>query len=114
MKRGRYERPQKSPYSFEVYDSSWEKDYMGELEQDATVKKWTKNHEIRIVYTATDGIRKTYVPDFLVERTNGDLEIIEMKGQHLLQNLDTKRKTESARNWCEARSMKYRLISRYQ
>lgn len=108
------EDPKKSPYSLEYYDSSWELEYMKELENDKTTAKWTKNHGIRIPYFTEDNKFKTYNPDFLVEKTDGTIEIVEMKGRHLLKSPNTKRKAEYAKKWCEARGIQYRLISKYQ
>ena len=87
---------------------------MKELESDEDVSKWTKNHGLRIPYFTVDNKHKTYEPDFLIEKTNGSIELVEMKGTHLLKNPDTKRKTEYAKNWCKARNVQYRLISKYQ
>ena len=109
-----FEDPKKSPYTLEYYDSSWEQEYMKELEGDDSVSKWTKNHGLRIKYFNADNKFKTYVPDFLVEKTDGSIELVEMKGTHLLKNPDTMKKIEFAKKWCEARKMKYRIISKYQ
>ena len=35
--RGDFEETKKSPYNFEYYDSSWELDFMEELEKDELV-----------------------------------------------------------------------------
>jgi len=112
-KTGRLDNPKKSPYSLEYSDSSWEFEYMEELESDDTIAKWTKNHGIRIPYFTDDNKFKTYNPDFLVEKTDGEIELIEIKGKHLLKNPNTTRKKEFAEKWCDARGIKYRLISRY-
>lgn len=106
--------PQKSAFSIEYYDSTWEHDYMKELEGDDAVAKWTKNHGIRIPYLADDNKYKHYNPDFLVEKEDGTIELVEMKSTHLLKTSNTQRKREYATKWCEARGIKYRLISRYQ
>ena len=111
---GVLENPQKSAFSIEYYDSTWEHDYMRELEKDDIVLKWTKNHGIRIPYLADDNKYKYYNPDFLVERSDGTIELVEMKSTHMLKATNTKRKAEYAKKWCDARSIEYRLISRYQ
>ena len=85
---------------------------MKELEGDDSVRKWTKNHGIRIPYE--DNKHKYYNPDFLVERTDGMIELVEMKSKHLLKTTGTQRKADYARKWCDARGIEYRLISRYQ
>lgn len=104
----------KSPYSMEWWDSHWEREYMKELEQDNHVAKWTKNHSLRIKYFDSNNNYKTYSPDFLVENIDGSIELVEMKGTHLLKNPDTQKKIEFAKKWCEARKIKYRIISKYQ
>ncbi len=109
-----YEDPKKSPYTLEYYDSSWEEEYMKELENDDSVSKWTKNHGLRIKYFTTDNKFKTYVPDFLVEKTDGQIELVEMKGTHLLKNPNTLKKIEFAKKWCTTRGITYRIISKYQ
>ena len=43
-KRGNYENPTKSPYSFEKYDSYLERKMMVRLEQDADVVKGMVKH----------------------------------------------------------------------
>jgi len=107
------ENPQKSAYSLEYYDSSWELEYMKELEKNDDIVKWTKNHGIRIPYFDEDGKYRTYAPDFLVQRTDGTVELHEMKGGHLLQNPITKRKMDAAREWCKTRKMNLRLVSKF-
>jgi len=113
-----FENPEKSPYSIEYCHSSWEEQYMKELESDtddgADTVKWTKNHGLRIKYFDSENKFKTYVPDFLVEKADGSIELVEMKGTHLLKNPDTKKKIEFAKKWCEARKIKYRIISKWQ
>jgi len=111
---GVFENPKKSPYSLEYWDSSWEFEYMKELESDSSVAKWTKNHGIRIIYFTEQNKFRTYNPDFLVEYTDGRIEIVEMKGGHLIKNPETKKKKEFADKWCEARGMKYRILTKYQ
>ena len=111
---GTLENLKKSAYSLEYYDSSWELEYMKELEGDDSISKWTKNHGIRIDYFDSENKFRSYNPDFLVEKLDGTIELIEMKGGHLLKNPDTKKKMDFAKKWCEARGIKYRIISKYQ
>jgi len=112
--RGEYENPKKSAFSLEFYDSLWERDHMTKLEEDANIKKWTKNHGIRIPYFDNDGKYHTFTPDFLVELMNGPIEIHEIKGTHLLSNPITKNKFEAASKWCKDRKMYFKLISRHK
>jgi len=108
---GEFAETVKSPYSFEYYDSSWELELMNALEKDYKVKKWTKNHGIIIPYWDEDGKLRGFKPDFLVEMEDGLKEIIEIKGKHLLPTF--KRKNSAAIEWCKARKMGFRVISKY-
>jgi hypothetical protein len=109
--RGEFEDAKKSPYNFEYYDSSWELEIMKKFEKDPDVVKWTKNHGIVIPYWDEDGKLRGFKPDFLIEKKDGAKEIVEMKGRHLL--LQFKRKMEAAQEWCKARKMSFRLITKY-
>lgn len=105
--RGDFENPVKSAYSVERYDSDWELQYMKRLERDRNVAKWTKNHGITIQYVTDAGNVRGYRPDFLVEKTDGAKELHEVKGTQFLENPDTIRKHEAARNWCRRRGMNF-------
>lgn len=109
---GDFENPAKSAYSVERYDSSWELAYMKRLEKDKTVVKWTKNHGITIQYVTEAGNIRGYRPDFLVERVDGTVELHEVKGGHYLNNPDTVRKHEAAKNWCRKRRMVFVVITK--
>jgi len=111
---GDYQDIKKSPYNLEFYEGSWELEYMKELENDVRVTKWTKNHGIRIPYFTPDNKFKTYNPDFLVEYEDGRIELVEMKAEHQLDTQITRKKMEYAKKWCQARKIKYRIISKYQ
>ncbi|MEW6556379.1 MAG: TnsA endonuclease N-terminal domain-containing protein [Elusimicrobiota bacterium] len=110
--KGDFENPKKSPYSVERYESIWELEYMKKLEKDKTVRKWTKNHGIVIQYVTEAGNVRGYRPDFLVERIDGKKELHEVKGGQFLENPDTKRKHESAQNWCKRRSMTFVIVTK--
>lgn len=110
--RGEFEDNKKSPYNFEYYDSSWELDCMKELEADENVLKWTKNHGIAIPYWDEDAKLRGFKPDFLVQ-TKDAIEIREIKGGHLLKTERFKRKMSAAEEWCKARKIKFKVISRY-
>ena len=120
INQGHLDNLKKSPYSIEWWDSKWELEYMKELESDkedgAITIKWTKNHGIKIPYFTENKKFKTYRPDFLVETTDTEkpIQLVEMKGTHLIKNPDTKRKIDAGKKWCDARGMKYRIISKYQ
>ncbi len=104
---GIYPNPKKSAYSIEYYDSEQELKFMEFLENSEDVVKWTKNHGIRIPYFNLDGKLAHYTPDFLIEYKNGEQEIVEIKGKHLISNPITKSKIQAAMEWCKKRGIKY-------
>ena len=108
---GEFDDTKKSPYSFEYYDSSWELELMEKLEKDDSVKKWTKNHGIIIPYWDENTKLRGFKPDFLIEKKDGTKELIEIKGRHLLPQF--KKKMGAAQEWCKARKMDFRTISKY-
>lgn len=110
--RGDFENPKKSAWSVERYESSWERNYMTKLEMDKTVAKWTKNHGIDIPYITEAGNVRNYRPDFLVEGVDGKKELHEVKGGQFLDNPDTKRKHEAAKNWCRKRGMSFIVVTK--
>jgi len=85
---------------------------MKKLEKDRTVAKWTKNHGITIQYVTEAGNVRGYRPDFLIERMDGAKELYEVKGGQYLNNLDTMRKHEAARNWCRKRGMRFVVVTK--
>ena len=110
-KRGRYEAPSKSPYSFENYDSDMERMMMARLERDPEVAKWQKRHGISIPWIDTQGRRRNYRPDFLVEYTDGCKALIEVKNPALMDSPSVLRKESAAREWCRRRGMSYELAT---
>jgi len=110
-KKGKLTNLEKSPFGEEDYDSALEREYMIELERDAVVVKWTKKHGIKIPYTFL-GIRRYYIPDFVVEYRDGTKEIHETKGLPLLLWLSTKLKGQSAQDFCAARGWRYKQITK--
>lgn len=108
-KKGKLTNLNKSPYGEEEYDSALERQYMVELERDPAVKSWTKKHGIKIPYKFL-GFTRYYLPDFLVEYTDGHKEIHEGKGLPFLLWLSTKLKRQSAEEFCEYRGWRYKLV----
>lgn len=109
---GRFEGPKKSAYAFEKFNFDWERQYMEELDEDPDVDAWTKNHKVRIPYIDHQNRKREYRPDFVVRGVGGDLELHEVKGGHLIQNPDTKRKFEAAERWCAERGMKFVVVTK--
>ena len=96
----------------EPYDSTWERDYMLLLDADATVKRWERCRSLRIPYTKADGKRGRYNPDFIIEHEDGQKELHEVKGGHLLADADTQRKFAAGEDFCRKRKMVFKVITR--
>lgn len=110
-KRGIYEAPTKSPWSFERYDSDLERRMMARLESDAAVAKWQKRHGISIPWIDTRGRKCNYRPDFIVEYTDGRKVLIEVKNPALFDSPAVQRKRSAAEEWCRKRGMFYELAT---
>lgn len=98
--------------SGEWYDSSWELQYMLELELDSIIRNWTRHHGLRIAYKKWWGSSGRYEPDFLVELVDGSKELREIKGEHLFTDLNTARKLKAGEAFCRAHSMKFRVVTK--
>jgi hypothetical protein len=85
---------------------------MEDLEADSLVEAWTKNHKIRIPYIDHQNRKREFRPDFLVRLESGKLELREVKGGHLIQNPDTKRKFEAAQAWCAKRDLAFVVVTK--
>src|SRR5688500_12010041 len=97
----------KSPHNIETYDSALERDYRGELDHDPAVRESTNRHEIAIPYSLL-GIRRRYLPDFLVTYNNGAKELHETKGLPLMFWASTILKRQSAEEYCADLGWKYK------
>lgn len=109
---GRFENPKKSSYAFEKFDFDWERQYMESLEADPLVDAWTKSHKVRIPYIDHQNRKREFRPDFLVRLESGKLELREVKGGHLIQNPETKRKFEAAKRWCAERNVAFVVVTK--
>lgn len=98
----------------ETYDSSWEREYMLLLDSDETVRRWERCRSLRIPYRKANGKRGLYNPDFIVERLDGQKEIHEVKGGHLLADADTQRKLAAGEEFCRRRNMVFKVVTRRQ
>ena len=83
-----------------VFDSRWEASEAFELDRNSNVAAWVKNDhlgfEISYVYR---GVVRVFRPDFLVRLTNGEILVLEVKGQDDEQN---KTKRNFLAEWVKA------------
>ncbi len=77
------ERTRKSHINVCVYDSTWEASDAFVLDNSSAVSAWAKNDHLGFEVLYVDrGVVRKYRPDFLVRLANGDMLILETKGQN--------------------------------
>jgi hypothetical protein len=108
---GEFPNPKKSPFNFERYQSDLERRMMVRLELDPAVRRWMKRHGISIPWIDSQKHQRRYVPDFLVEYTDGRKALIEVKDPSRFDSDDVKRKRKAAEMWCKQRRMEYVLAT---
>lgn len=81
------ERAKKSHINFCVYDSTWEASDAHLLDNDRSVEAWAKNDHLgfEVLYIYRGVVRK-YRPDFLIRLHNGEMLVLETKGQDTEQD----------------------------
>ena len=81
------ERTKRSHINVCVYDSTWEASDAFVLDDSEHVVAWAKNDHLgfEVLYVYRGVVRK-YRPDFLVRLTNGEMLILETKGQDMEQD----------------------------
>jgi len=94
------ERTRKSHINVCVYDSTWEASDAFALDDSDAVSAWVKNDHIgfEVLYVHGGVVRK-YRPDFLVRLTNGEMLVLETKGQDTEQD---KAKRRYLDEWTQA------------
>ena len=79
--------------------TTWEQAAATALDAATEVRRWVKNDHLGFVIPyRKDGVRRSYLPDFIVELTSGEWLIIEIKGQLG----DAEIKGAAAERWCSA------------
>ena len=101
----------RSQISHMVADSSWEQYAANLFDQSKMVTAYAKNDHLGFqVWYLWNGVRRRFIPDFLVRLTNGKTLVLEIKGEDSAQNrakraaLDVWIKAVNERggfgNWC--------------
>ena len=83
-----------------VYDTkTWEQAAAFALDTNPRVRRWVKNDHLGFVVPyRKDGIRRNYLPDFIVELFDAQFLVVEIKGQLG----DAEIKAAAAQRWCAA------------
>jgi len=78
---------------------TWEQSAATALDAHDAVRRWVKNDHLGFqVPYRKDGVRRRYLPDFIVELVSGERLIVEIKGQAG----DAEVKAAAAHRWCNA------------
>lgn len=78
---------QKSHINYCVYDSTWEASDAYALDRNPQVAAWVKNDHLGFeIFYVYRGVVRKYRPDFLVRLVNGDMLILETKGEDTEQD----------------------------
>jgi type III restriction enzyme len=94
------ERTRRSHINVCVYDSTWEASDAFVLDDSDAVAAWVKNDHLGFeVFYVYRGVVRKYRPDFLVRLANGDMLVLETKGQDTEQD---KVKRHYLDEWCQA------------
>lgn len=106
--KGNHYSPKTGKTSY--YRSSWELRFMVQLDNDPHVKDY--QYEPFVIPYVWDGGDHRYLPDFLVEYSDGRKELIEVGPEKLKEeNFRNQAKIESARLFCESRGWTFRVVS---
>ena len=101
VKNQGYLIPSKSVFNRVIGDSQFELTFANFLEHCGDVVSYTKNYlavNFKLDYVNANGDISNYYPDFIVKLSNGQVVIVETKGQ---EDLDVPPKMERLRQWCE-------------
>lgn len=91
---------QKSQISHLLADSSWEQMAANLFEMDARVVAYAKNDHLGFeIFYLWNGVRRRFLPDFLVRLANGRTLVLEIKGEDSEQN---RAKRAALAAWVEA------------
>jgi type III restriction enzyme len=91
---------QKSQISHMLADSAWEQHAANLLEMDGRVVAYAKNDHLGFeISYLWNGVRRRYLPDFLIRFGNGKTLVLEIKGEDSEQN---RAKRAALAAWCDA------------
>lgn len=91
---------QKSQISHMLADSAWEQGAANLFEMDARVLAYAKNDHLGFeIFYLWNGVRRRYLPDFMIHLSNGKTLVLEIKGEDSEQN---RAKRAALDAWVEA------------
>ena len=95
-----YQWSNKSHINYSVFDSQWEQTADSVIDRTPEVDSFFKNnrHGLSVHYTY-NGVVRRYIPDFIIKLTNGELLVLEIKGQ---DDPQVQAKKDALDEWIEA------------
>lgn len=96
-----YLMPKKSVFNRVIGDSHFELQFANFMEDCSDVVSYAKNYlavHFKLDYVNADGDISNYYPDFLVKLSDGQIVVVETKGQ---EDLDVAPKVQRLRQWCD-------------
>jgi hypothetical protein len=90
------------------YRSSWEFKYIKFLDKLSSIKSF--RYESLIIPYEWNGTHKNYVPDFVVEYKNNNVEIVEIKPLHKIDSC-VKSKIRAAKKYCKKIGAKFVVLT---
>lgn len=94
------------------YRSGWEAAYMAHLDDNADVKSWGYEcFHIEYLSNKSTGKMRKYIPDFRIERTDGSVELVEIKPSKKLCKPTVQKKIRAAQDWCSINGVVFRIIT---
>jgi len=76
------------------------------FDRDSTVQEYRSQPE-RFAWTSSEGNSRTYVPDFIVWKTTGEIEIHEVTLTERQERLSIQEREKAAREICQQRGWRY-------
>lgn len=92
------------------YDSSYECELLDKLDHNDNVIS-IKVQPFSIPYYWEDGTKHRYIPDILVEYKNGNIDLIEVKPEHLLEFDRNPLKFEAAIKYCNNLGYNFKIFT---
>lgn len=88
---------------------------MNALDIDETVETYQyEGMMIEYVSNAKTGRIRRYIPDFLVTRTDGSKELIEVKPSKRLVQRNIRKKLSAAEDWSRAHGVTFKVITEHE
>jgi hypothetical protein len=106
-----------------IYRSSYELKFIQWLESNKSVKYWGSECLQIPYYSGLDGKMHTYNPDYVVEMTNGDVMVVEIKPYNQTvkpinencwaykEYIKNRYKWKAAKEMCDSKGYKFKILT---